>query len=93
MIVIAVEFTLKPDCVDKFRDRIRRHAKDSLAEAGCLQFDICSDRDDETKCFLFEKYVDDAAFEVHRSADYFKSLGTEIEPWVADKVLKIWTCE
>ena len=94
MYVLAVEFTINSDSISQFRDRILQQAADSLAnETDCLQFDVCFDPDDETKCFLYEKYTDQAAVEVHRSTDYFSSFAADVQPWVADKSVTKWTCD
>ena len=94
MYVIAVEFTIKADCVSQFRKRVQRQAEDSLNhESECHQFDVCFDSSDETKCFLYEKYTDEAAFQFHRSTDYFADFGAQVEPWVESKDLKIWICD
>lgn len=94
MYVIAVEFTINKESVSQFRDRIRQQAEDSLNnESGCHQFDVCFDPSDQTKCFLYEKYTDEAAFEVHRSADYFDSFAADVQPWVASKEVKAWSCD
>jgi len=94
MYVIAVEFTINNEFVSQFRDRVQQQAEDSLTnESECHQFDVCFDLDDKTKCFLYEKYTNEAAFEVHRSTDYFSSFAAEVEPWVASKELKVWICD
>ncbi len=94
MYVIAVEFSINKEFVSQFRDRIQQQAEDSLTnESGCHQFDVCFDPNDETKCFLYEKYTDEAAFEVHRAADYFSSFSADVQPWVASKEVKAWSCE
>ena len=94
MLVIAVEFNIKPAHTDQFREAILKHAHNSLTkEEGCRQFDVCYAKDDPTSCFLYEKYDDEAAFEVHKSTDYFAQVGTDIEPWLESKELKMWYCE
>jgi quinol monooxygenase YgiN len=94
MYVIAVEFTINKEFVSQFRDRIVQQANDSLTnESECHQFDVCFDSSDQTKCFLYEKYTDEAAFEVHRNTDYFTSFAAAVEPWVASKDLKTWICD
>ena len=94
MYVIAVEFTINNEFVSQFRDRIQKQAEDSLTnEAGCHQFDVCFDPSDETKCFLYEKYTDEAAIGVHRSTDYFSSFAADVQPWVASKPVQSWICD
>ena len=93
MYVLAVEFTIHSEFVNQFRDRIALQATDSLTnESECHQFDVCFDPNDETKCFLYEKYTDQAAVEVHRSTDYFASFAADVKPWVAAKEVKTWSC-
>ena len=94
MYVIAVEFTINKNFVDQFRNRIQQQAENSLTnEAQCHQFDVCFDPNDETKCFLYEKYTDEAAFEVHTNADYFGSFAADVQPWVVAKEVKAWSCD
>lgn len=94
MYVVAVEFTIKEEFVSQFRDRIQQQAEDSLTnEPDCHQFDVCFDLVDKTKCFLYEKYTHEAAFEVHKSSEYFKQFAAQVEPWVAAKDLKVWICD
>ena len=94
MYIVAVEFTIKEQFVNQFRKRIQKQSEDSLAhESECHHFDVCFDSNDETKCFLYEKYTDEAAFEYHRTTEYFQDFATQIGPWVVSKDLKIWVCD
>ncbi len=94
MYVIAVDFEINREFVSQFRDRIQKQAEDSLTnEPDCRQFDVCFDLEDKTKCFLYEKYTNQAAFETHCGTDYFKSFAAAVEPWVAAKNLKVWICD
>ncbi len=65
MIVIHVDYRVKPECVEDFRDRLRRHAKNSLAEPGCRTFDVAQADDDAGRFFIWEIYTDDAAVKHH----------------------------
>ena len=65
MIVIHVDFRVKPECVEEFRDRLCRHAKNSVAEPGCLTFDVAQADDDATRFFIWEIYTDDEAVKFH----------------------------
>ena len=46
----------------------------SRAEPGCLQYDAHRDRDDPNSFFLFERYVDEAAFDAHGASPHFQEL-------------------
>ena len=65
MVVIHVEYRVKPDCVEEFRDRLARHAKNSVAEPGCRTFDVAQADDDATRFFIWEIYDDDEAVKFH----------------------------
>ena len=65
MIVIHVDYRVKPECVEEFRDRLARHAKNSVAEPGCLTFDVAQADDEPTRFFIWEIYTDDEAVKFH----------------------------
>ncbi len=69
---IAVTFQVKPEHADKFLKRILQQASDSVRlEQGCLQFDVLVDEQDPNTVFLYETYLDAAAFETHCATDHF----------------------
>ena len=65
MIVIHVDYRVKPDCVEEFCARLARHAKNSVAEPGCLTFDVAQADDDPSRIFSWEIYTDDEAVKFH----------------------------
>lgn len=91
MLLAAVTFEIAPERAEAFRDRVRRQAEDSLAEAGCRRFDIWCDTADCTRVFLFEIYDGRAAFDAHVASEHFKAFDAEVTPWVRDKTVEIWT--
>lgn len=91
MIAVIVDFVVKPDHVDEFRKRMDRQAKDSLErEKGCRRFDVCTDPEDRTKIFLYELYDDREAVKVHMETPHFKDFFGTVEPWLADKSIRVW---
>ena len=52
-------------------------------EDGAIYYDLFK-QDDNTYIFL-EKYKDQAAVEIHRNTDYYKSLGAQMGPFLAGK--------
>ncbi len=94
MFVIAVEFKIHPANADQFRETILKQAANSLSlEPDCHQFDVCFGLDDPTHCFLYEKYTDEAAFQVHRNMPHFAQFSSDVETWVDSKEVKSWVCE
>lgn len=75
---VFVLFKVKPGSVEKFLTELEKAAKSTWTEIGCLQYEYAIDAADENAVILFEKYVDQAAFEVHRSMDYLKSFRSAV---------------
>jgi len=85
MLIIAVTFTIHEAHRDAFRDAIVANARTSLeVEEGCLRFDVCQ-RGEDAVFFLYEQYVDDAAFEVHLRSGHFLDFDKLSGAWVKDK--------
>ena len=88
MFIVAVEFKIKDEHVDAFRQRVMQQAADSLEnEAACHQFDVCVDAEQPSAFFLYEVYDDAAAFEAHRQTEYFAEFAETVADWVAAKTL------
>lgn len=88
MFIVAVEFNIKEEHIDAFRDRVLQQAADSLKnEPACHQFDVCVDETEPSKFFLYEVYDDEAAFDAHRKMDYFADFSASVGDWVASKIL------
>ncbi len=93
MFIIAVEFKIHPANADQFREMILKQAANSLAlEPDCHQFDVCFAIDDPTHCFLYEKYTDAAAFEIHKNTPHFIQFSDDVAPWIQSKEVKSWKC-
>ena len=70
MIVIHVDYRVKPECVADFRERVRMHSQSSLGEPGCLRFDVAEADDEEGRFFIWEIYTDKAAVKHHGEQAY-----------------------
>lgn len=65
---------------------LARHAAESLAEPGCLQFDVNRDLGDPDSFLLYERYVDEAAFEAHgRTAHFQRNIEETVLPLLAER--------
>jgi quinol monooxygenase YgiN len=92
MYVITVEFVIEPKRSELFRVAILTQARNSLSkEPGCRQFDVCFDEARPERCFLYEKYDDEAAFVAHRKTAHFAEYASTVEPWILSKTLSVWT--
>lgn len=70
---VFVRFKVKPGTVHTFLAELEKAALSTRTEIGCIQYEYAIDAADENAVILFEKYVDQSAFELHRSMDYLRS--------------------
>lgn len=72
-LAIIVEFRVRPEAHDQFRELTAENAASTLAlEVGCLQFDVLSPIGAPKWQFvLYEIYADAAAFRAHLRTDHF----------------------
>ena len=89
--VHTAHLVLKPECIERFKTRIRKHAEMCLhVEDGCLDFRTFQDREDPTRFMMFEVYADKDADTVHRNTPHFKQLRGEIDEWVTEREWWFW---
>lgn len=80
---IIPEFKVKADKIEEFKDVIRQHARNSFSkEEGCLGFECAQDKEDPTRFFLWETYVDESALDIHRSSEHFQWYSDRAAPLV-----------
>jgi quinol monooxygenase YgiN len=71
MFVVAVLYEIKPEFRGAFHDAIGKNSAASLRdELECHRFDVCFSPDG-LRCFLYELYSDEAAFDFHRRTEHF----------------------
>lgn len=90
MYVVTVEFTIGAASARPFLVEMLANARASLTERGCIQFDVCADPVDHQRVFLYEVYIDRAAFDAHLSTEHFKMFDRTVAPWIESKVVKTW---
>ena len=88
MFVITVDFEIKSEFVNVFRNRVLQQAKDSLNnEKKCFTFDVCFDEKNTNKVFLYEIYQDKDAFDYHLKSDHYLSFDKDVKNWVTKKTV------
>ena len=86
MFVVLVEFETRDGYSDRFRERVRRQAQDSLSlEPDCEIFDVCIDPADPSRVLLYEVYRDAAAFDRHLQSDHFLDFDRSVRDWIEAK--------
>lgn len=86
-LAIIVEFRVRLEAHDQFRDLTAENAAATLArEAGCLQFDVLSPVGEPKGQFvLYEIYADAAAFQAHLQTDHFLKFEKAIAAIILDQ--------
>jgi quinol monooxygenase YgiN len=70
--VLAVTWRAKPGQEERVAEILRTMVPLTRQEPGCVHYYAHVATDDPRRFFLFEEYRDEAAFEAHCEADYFK---------------------
>ncbi|MGD8683638.1 MAG: antibiotic biosynthesis monooxygenase [Chloroflexota bacterium] len=71
MFVAAVHVFVKPEAIDDFKEMIRANHEGSIAEPGCLRFDVVQSVEDPTEFLLWEVYVDEEAAAFHKTTPHY----------------------
>ncbi|HEX4011550.1 MAG TPA: putative quinol monooxygenase [Solirubrobacteraceae bacterium] len=73
----CVFYTARAGCADAVEKTLATLREHTLGEPGCLAYEPHRDRADDTRFFLYECYVDEAAYTDHQSTDYFMRYARE----------------
>ena len=73
MFIAAVHIYVKPERVDDFKEMIRDNYEGSIAEPGCIRFDVAQSKEDPTEFILWECYLDESARDAHRATPHYKA--------------------
>ncbi|MBS7663418.1 antibiotic biosynthesis monooxygenase [Pseudomonas lalucatii] len=83
MYCLLLKTRLKPGCFDAFMAAMGVNAAASVRdEPGCLTFDVLRDRGDPQLVWLYEVYVDEAAFAAHLRSAHFLASRPLVEPLI-----------
>ena len=86
MLVIWVEFIIKPGFETAFLDAVRVQAANSLeGEEGCTVFDVVRDPARADRILLYEVYHDAAAFDLHLATPHFANFDALVAQMVSAK--------
>jgi quinol monooxygenase YgiN len=76
MLINAVTYTFPEDKADEVERLFRELRAASLAEEGCLGYEVCrGDADAPGTFVLYEKWADQAALDAHYQKEHFVRLG------------------
>ncbi len=86
---IFVRLEAVPEHWDAFTARVLQHARNSLADPGCLRFDVHLPREGDNTLLLYELYQDQEAFDRHVNADFMAAFRADTKDMVASRELTI----
>ena len=83
MYCLLLKIQLKPGSYAAFMAAMGVNAAASVRdEPGCLTFDVLRDRSDPDRVWLYEVYVDEAAFEAHMQTAHFLASRPLVNPLI-----------
>ena len=74
MIVLMVTYIAKAGREGDLEARLREMTGHTRQEPGCLAYTAHRSEREPRKFVLYERYVDQAAFDLHRASEYFKRI-------------------
>ena len=91
MYVITVQFTIDHEHLERFLPLMYENARRSREEEpGCRQFDVCVDPEREGIVFLYELYVDRAAFDDHLASCHYQKFAMETKAMILHRDVHPW---
>ena len=89
---VAVTWIAKPGEEDAVASALQALVEPSRAEEGVLVYVPNRDPEDPTKFFIYEQYVDEAAYEAHKATPHFQEnvFGYIIE-YLEERSVKTYT--
>jgi autoinducer 2-degrading protein len=83
---LIVHFVIKPEHAEEFLAAVVRQAINSKQqEPACLQFDVNRSPSDPTHFFLYEVYINAAAFDAHKQTLHFADFSKTVADMIQSK--------
>ncbi len=90
-ILHTAHLTCRPECVEPFRERLLRHAANTLRlEPGCSRFDVHQETERPEIFLLIEIYDDEAALQAHRDAAHYAQFRADVQDWIERREWWFW---
>ena len=85
-VVIVAHWQTTGEDLDTVLDLVAELAPRSLAEPGCLGYEVLQDADEPTHLVLIERYLDRAALDAHLDSPHYQELVVGgIRPLLTDR--------
>jgi len=81
MYVVFNIIRVKHEYLEQFLAGVYQHARNSSAEPGCVRYEVMQDVSDPQIVCLHEVFVDEAAFRLHLTYDFYKAWMASSKDW------------
>ena len=88
-VILHARFTARPEQLTTVERLIRGLAADVAQEPGNIEFTVYQEALDRCRFFVFERYVDRAAFETHLAADYGVVFNARLTDLIVEDVSRL----
>jgi quinol monooxygenase YgiN len=90
-IVVVAHWRTTEGALDTIEGLLAELRPRSLAEPGCLGYEILQGRDDPTSIVLIERYRDEVSLEAHAGSLHYQDLVVaKIRPLLTDRTVEIF---
>ena len=79
MLVVHVDVSVKPECVEAFKEATLENARNSILEEGIARFDVVQDNADSTHFVLVEVYRTADAPAKHKETAHYATWRDTVE--------------
>jgi len=87
---VVARWQTSADTVERVLALITELRRQTLAEAGCLGYDVFRNTDKPAEILLLERYRDDVAIEAHRGSAHYQELVVQrIIPLLSDRKVEL----
>lgn len=87
MVIITAEWQAKPGQEEALKEHLETMVTQVRKnEPKCLEYTLHQGLDDPATFFFYERYLDRAAVELHKTTPHFKALITNTESMIAKPV-------
>lgn len=71
MLIVHVHVSVKPDCIEAFKQATVENARSSVREPGIARFDVIQQMDDPAQFILVEVYRSPEAAAAHKETAHY----------------------
>ena len=75
-IVLDLHRKVKPECVQAFKTAFAECKKETIKEAGCMDYGVYQSTEDSTEFFIHEEWTDQSALDKHGQTSHLKAFIT-----------------